>query len=122
MYTFLITIHILISIFLVLSILMQSSKGGALSGTFGGSSGGALFGGRGGATFLSRVTTGLTIAFFTISLFISLLSIPKGTTESIIKKEADRRVAPAADLPVPQGTMPQQAGVPQNNQQSQIPE
>jgi len=104
-YTFLIILHILISIFLVLSILMQSSKGGALSGTFGGGGGGSLFGSRGAATFLSKTSSILAIAFMVLSIFISLLSIPRGDEGSLIKQESDRRVAPAADLSAPAGSM-----------------
>jgi len=106
-YTFFIVLHVFTAIFLMLSILMQSSKGGGLSGTFGGGGSGSVFGGRGAATFLSKVTTGLAVAFMVISILISLISIPRGKPTSIIKREADRRVVPSANLPVPQGTMPE---------------
>jgi len=83
---------------------MQSSKGGGLSGTFGGGGSSALFGGREAATFLSKLTTGLAIAFFTISILIGVMSVPRGEATSIIKREADKRVVPSANLPVPAGT------------------
>ena len=107
MYTFFIILHVLVAIFLTLSILMQSSKGGGLSGTFGGGGAGSVFGGRGAATFFSKVTTGLAVTFMVISILISLISVPRGDTSSIIKREADRRVVPSANLPVPQGTLPE---------------
>ena len=104
MYTFLIIIHVLVSLLLTLTILMQSSKGGGLSGTFGGSGGSSLFGGREAATFLSKLTTGFAVAFFVISILIGIMSAPRGEATSIIKQEADKRVAPSANLPVPAGT------------------
>ncbi|MBU1635083.1 preprotein translocase subunit SecG [bacterium] len=104
MYTFLIIIHVLVSLLLTLTILMQSSKGGGLSGTFGGGGSSSLFGGREAATFLSKLTSGLAVAFFVISILIGLMSAPRGDATSIIKREADKRVAPSANLPVPAGT------------------
>jgi len=106
-YTFLIILHVFVSILLMLAILMQASKGGGLSGTFGASGGGALFGGRGAATFLSKVTTGLAIAFMAISVMIGLLSAPRGEPTSIIRQEANRRTSPSAELPVPAGSAEQ---------------
>ncbi len=103
MYTLLIILFVIVSILLVLSILFQSSKGGALSGTFG-AQGGSMLSNRGAATFLSKASTTLAAAFFIITILISLMSAPSGTqSESVIKNEADRRVSPAAGLPSPQG-------------------
>lgn len=108
MYTFLIVVHLLVSFLLVITILMQASKGGGLSGAFGGTgASSAIFGGRGAATFLSKVTTSLAVAFMVISVLISLLSAPRGKPESIIKREADRRSVPSANLPIPQGSIPE---------------
>ncbi|MBN2279963.1 MAG: preprotein translocase subunit SecG [Candidatus Marinimicrobia bacterium] len=103
MYALLIVVFIIISVLLVLSILFQSSKGDALSGTFGGQ-GGSILSNRGAATFLSKTSTILAAAFFIVTILISLLSAPSNPeTESVIRKEADKRVAPAAGLPAPQG-------------------
>jgi preprotein translocase subunit SecG len=103
LYTLLIILFIIVSVLLVLSILFQSSKGDALSGTFGAQSG-SILGNRGAATFLSKTSTTLAAAFFIITILISMISAPENTaSESVIKKEADRRVAPAAGLPAPQG-------------------
>ena len=104
MYTFFIVIHVLVAALLTLTILMQSSKGGGLSGTFGGGGGSALFGGRGAATLLSKMTTGLAVAFMVISILIGLMSAPRGEPTSIIKREANRRVVPSANLPAPEGS------------------
>ena len=69
-------IHVLVCIFLVVSILLQSSKGGGLAGMFGGGGGGmgSVFGGRGAASFLAKVTMWLGVAFAVTSITIALLS------------------------------------------------
>ncbi len=113
MYTFMIVLHVLVSILLMLVILMQASKGGGLSGTFGGTSS-TLFGGRGAATFLSKMTTGLAIAFMVISIVIGLMSAPRGTSTSIVRQEANKRTVPSAELPVPQGAMESNQAQPGN--------
>ncbi len=103
MYLFFIIIHLIICFFLILSILFQASKGGALSGTFGGGKSGSLFGNRGTATLLSKLSSYLAVAFFVVTILISLLSTPGGTaSESIIKREANRTTVPAAELPTPE--------------------
>ena len=60
----LLIIHILVCIVLVISILLQSSKGRGLSGAFGGMGGSSVLGGVGAATFLSKVTTYAGVFFF----------------------------------------------------------
>jgi len=103
MYTFGLVIYIIICIALTIVILLQSSKGGGLAGAFGGGGGmGAAFGGRGTATFLSRVTTGLAIAFLTIALFVSFLNRGAvGSGSSLVEQEQQKRSSlPGTGLPV----------------------
>jgi len=89
-YPILITVHVLICLGLILSILMQSAKGEGLAGAFGGTSlTGAVFGGRGAASFLSRATTVVAIAFMVSCLTLTFLSPARRTAqqESAIKKQ-----------------------------------
>jgi protein translocase SecG subunit len=53
MYMFALFIELIVSILLMVAILMQSSKGGGLAGSFGGSNIGAVFGVRRTSDFLS---------------------------------------------------------------------
>lgn len=104
----LILLHVMVSVGLILVVLLQSSKGGGLAGTFGGASMGAVFGGRGAAGFLTKLTTGLAIAFMVSCLLQSAIS-PKTSPErrSVLQEELHRKsqeTAPAAALsgtPVP---------------------
>ena len=108
----LIVLHVIICIALIISVLMQSAKGEGLAGAFGGSGvTGAVFGGRGAATFLSKATTGLAVAFFVSCLILSFLSPGSGgitSDSSGIQREAERRAAegtaPATSIP---GTTPE---------------
>ena len=101
MYGLLVILHVIVSIFLIVVILMQASKGGGLAGTFGGTST-AIFGGRGAGSFLSKVTVGLAATFMMLAILISLVNVPTDSGDSIVRKMAGEEVvSPAADLPVP---------------------
>ena len=92
MFGFLVGVEILVSILLIIAVLMQSSKGGGLAGTFGGAQIGTVFGVRRTADFLSKVTTILAILFLTLSLVINFL-LPSRTqsTESVIQRGATQQ-------------------------------
>jgi preprotein translocase subunit SecG len=110
----LLILHVLICIGLIIAVLMQSSKGEGLAGAFGGSGiTGAVFGGRGAATFLSKATTILAVAFFLSSIGLSFLtplatSKGGGRGKSAITEEAQKETRqgplPATSIP---GTTPQ---------------
>lgn len=108
MITVLTILHVFICLFLIISILLQSSKGGGLAGMFGGGGMGA-FGGRGTATFLSKVTMWLGIGFASTAILIGLLR--KGTTseqqsmvQQVMESEPERTSTPAAILPEAAGS------------------
>ncbi len=102
MYSLLVTIHIFISLFLVVTILMQSSKGGGLAGAFGGAGTSAVFGGRGAANFLQKLTTGLVISFMVVAVLIGFASRSADEGTSIIQEAAREAVTgPGATLPAP---------------------
>ena len=77
MFTLVLTLHLVVCVLLTIVVLMQSSRGAALSAAFGGSVG-QLFGGREAATFLGKATTWLAIGFFVTSLALAFLSASRG--------------------------------------------
>jgi preprotein translocase subunit SecG len=77
MIAILLILHILVALFLVIAILLQSGQAGGLSGAFGGGGSQTLFGGRGAATFLSKATTYLGAAFLLISLLLAFAQAHK---------------------------------------------
>ena len=51
------TIHVIVSVFLIIVVLLQSGKAADLAGAFGGMGSQTVFGPRGSATVLTRATT-----------------------------------------------------------------
>ena len=102
MYGILVTIHIFVSLTLMITILMQSSKCGGLAGAFGGAGTSAVFGGRGAASFLQKLTVGLVAAFMVIAIMISFTSNPDKGNISLIQEAArDQTTGQGATLPAP---------------------
>src|SRR3990172_7162927 len=84
MYTASIILHIFVSIFLVIVVLLQAGKGASVGASFGGSSSQTLFGSAGPATFLGKITAGCAIIFMITSLYLTYMSGVR-TTSSIMK-------------------------------------
>ena len=61
-------LFVLVSISMVVLILMQRGSGAAAGSGFGGGASATVFGARGSASFLSKATKWLAIAFFVITL------------------------------------------------------
>ncbi|MBI4848760.1 MAG: preprotein translocase subunit SecG [Nitrospirae bacterium] len=83
MFTFVVIIHLIVCLFLIFIILIQSSKGAEMGAAFGGSSQ-TLFGSRGAATFLSKMTTVAAIVFMLTSLSLAILSVRRGSVVSSV--------------------------------------
>ncbi len=104
MHALLVLLHVVISLGLILVVLLQSSKGGGLAGALGGGGGmGAVFGGRGAGDFLTKLTTGLAIAFMVSCLLHSAIS-PTTSPEarSALQEELKKKsleTGPASVLP-----------------------
>ena len=95
------TIHIFICFGLIISVLMQSAKGEGLAGAFGGGGiSGAVFGGRGAASFLSRATTTLAIAFMISCILLTFSGGGTGVTSSRISKDAEKALQDAQVTPM----------------------
>jgi preprotein translocase subunit SecG len=93
----LLIIHILICVILIVSILLQASKGGGLAGAFGGTgTSGAIFGSTGAATFLSKLTTYLAVAFFLTCLGLYYLA----STDTLPETASERSMEQGVPLPL----------------------
>ncbi len=110
MFTLLIAVEVLISILLVLVILMQSSKGGGLAGTFGGGSVGVVFGVRRTADFLTLATQYLAGAFLVLALVINIFFLPRATEtgESVLQGTGQQQQQRATTPQLPPPTQPQE--------------
>ena len=118
-YALLIFFHVLVSFGLIVSVLMQSSKGGGLAGTFGGSGiTGGVFGGRGAAPFLAKATTVCAILFMLTSLSLNYVS-PGEESESVLERtlmESDIGSEPAVTSEMP--IVPEESSDEQNTDNS----
>ncbi len=101
MYTVLIFLFVVVCFLLTFVILIQSSKGGGLAGTFGGDTMGTLFGsGRGASPFLTKVTAILATAFLLIALVMGLITRGGHSQQSLVQQERERlNSSPARTLP-----------------------
>jgi len=94
-YTLLTLLHVLVCLFLIVVVLLQSGKAADLAGAFGGMGSQTAFGPRGSATLLSKATTASAILFMVTSLSLSILATRRagaGAGASIL----DKHPAPAA--------------------------
>src|ERR1700691_5951179 len=90
------TIHVIVCLFLVIVVLLQSGKAADLAGAFGGMGSQTVFGPRGSATVLSKATTISAIVFMLTSLGLSILTTRNGGGTSTI---LDKKSAPAKQVP-----------------------
>ncbi len=91
MYTAVVILHLIVCLFLIFIILIQSSKGAEMGAAFGGSSQ-TLFGSRGAATFLNKLTTAAAILFMLTSLSLAIITVKRGSImSSIPAKESPAR-------------------------------
>jgi preprotein translocase subunit SecG len=114
MTTFLIIIHIIVCMFLIAVVLLQSGKGAEMGAAFGGSSQ-TLFGSRGAATFLSKLTTISAVAFMLTSFALAIVTTKGGSVVKKVPVSEERTTIPAQPGPVQGG------GVQPAHQDSQLP-
>ena len=72
-------IHVIVCLFLVIVVLLQSGKAADLAGAFGGMGSQTVFGPRGSATVLSKATTVAAALFMVTSLGLSVLATRGGS-------------------------------------------
>ena len=74
MYYLVLFLHIVVCIFLIIVILLQSGKAADLAGAFGGMGSQTAFGPRGSATLLSKATTISAVLFMITSMSLSIMA------------------------------------------------
>ncbi len=107
-------IHVIVCLFLIGVVLLQSGKAADLAGAFGGLGSQTVFGPRGSATVLTRATTISAILFMVTSLSLSMLATGEsgGSGGSILDKisapvqQTGETPAPAAPAPGPTPAAP----------------
>jgi preprotein translocase subunit SecG len=106
MYIFVLLIHIVVCLFLIIVILLQSGKAADLAGAFGGMGSQTAFGPRGSATLLSRVTTASAAIFMVTSLTLSILATRNAGLATTVLEDQPVKSIPAKQMPVPVNPQP----------------
>ncbi len=89
MTTILVTIHILVSLFLVIIVLLQQGKGASAGATLGGGGSQTMFGSEGPMPLMNKITTGAAIVFMVTSITLAYLSAHK--SGSSVMEDAEPR-------------------------------
>ncbi len=74
MFTAIIVVHVLVSIVLIITVLLQSGKGASIGASFGGAGSQTLFGSAGPANFLTKITIAAAVIFMATSMYMTLYS------------------------------------------------
>ncbi len=112
--TFLLIVHVLVCIFLICIVLLQSGKGAEMGAAFGGSSQ-TLFGSRGAATFLNKLTTVAAILFMVTSLLLTMATTKGSSVIQNVPTEQGKALPQLPQQPIQQPTPQQQPAPPRPN-------
>jgi len=125
MYILLWIIHVIVCLFLIIVVLLQSGKAADLAGAFGGMGSQTAFGPRGSATLLSKATTISAILFMVTSLSLSILATRNAGLGTSVLETPSKSSAPAKTVPAPAPVQPapapqgQSSPAPQQNPPAQ---
>ena len=102
MYILLLILHVIVCLFLIIVVLLQSGKAADLAGAFGGMGSQTAFGPRGSATLLSKATTISAVLFMITSLSLSILATRSaGLGTSVLETSPRTSVPKKAPAPMP---------------------
>ncbi len=93
MMTFLVVIHLIVSLLLIAAVLLQSGKGSSMANVFGGGGMETVFGAETPA-IMNRITTVLAIVFMINCILLTTLSF-KYKSGTVIQRELQKHSAPA---------------------------
>ena len=103
LYYLTIIVHVVVCLFLIVVVLLQSGKGSDIAAAFSGQGSQTAFGPRGAATALSRATTWSAIIFMVTSLSLGVMSLRQGPKSLFSGEKAPAVVVPPqpASTPAP---------------------
>jgi len=80
MFTFVVIIHVIVSLIIIGLVLLQAGKGADIGSAFGGSGSQAVFGSMGTPTVLGKITTAVAVIFMVRSFSLAVLAHKKAST------------------------------------------
>jgi preprotein translocase subunit SecG len=118
-------IHVIVCLFLIVVVLLQSGKAADLAGAFGGMGSQTAFGPRGSATLLSKATTLAAAIFMITSLTLAILATRGAASSGSVleRQKAQSKSAPAktGTPAVPSAPRSLPATIPQPVQRQPVP-
>src|SRR5207253_10611227 len=115
-------VHVIVCLFLIIVVLLQSGKAADLAGAFGGQGSQTAFGPRGSATLLSKATTLSAVLFMVTSLSLSIMASKNAGLGTSVLESSPRPGAPAKSAPVQSAPLPVPVQTaPAKNQQPSTP-
>ena len=103
MYGILLTIHILVSVLLIIAVLLQSGNGADIGAVFGGAGSQALFGSAGPADFLNKATRVMVVVFMLTSLTLGYFTFERPTQSIMDNQTTTVPASPGQAAPQPGG-------------------
>jgi preprotein translocase subunit SecG len=99
----LIFVHVVVCLFLIIVVLLQSGKAADLAGAFGGMGSQTAFGPRGSATLLSKATTISAIVFMLTSIALSIVATrgSGSSTGPVLERHGPKTTTTAPATPKP---------------------
>ena len=104
MITLITIVHIVVCLFLIVVVLLQSGKSGDIAAAFGGMGSQTAFGPRGAATALSKATTWSAVIFMVTSITLSIVVVRRsGQSTSVLSnvKSDNTKTQPATPAQQP---------------------
>jgi preprotein translocase subunit SecG len=99
-------VHIIVCVFLIIVVLLQSGKSGDIAAAFGGMGSQTAFGPRGAATALSKATTWSAVIFMVTSITLSIVVARRPAAKSVLSGigSTPAQTKPAQPAQTPQPT------------------
>ena len=95
-------LHVIVSLFLIGVVLLQSGKGAEMGASFGSSGSQSVFGAGGGTSFLSKLTTSAAVIFMLTSLTLAYISGQPSSSSMMSGKGKSAPVQAPAPISAPQ--------------------
>jgi preprotein translocase subunit SecG len=89
-------VHIIVCLFLIIVVLLQSGKSADIAAAFGGMGSQTAFGPRGAATVLSKATTWAAVIFMLTSITLSIFASKRTGSSSVL---GNMKTQPAQSQP-----------------------
>jgi preprotein translocase subunit SecG len=96
-------VHIIVCLFLIIVVLLQSGKAADLAGAFGGMGSQTAFGPRGAATILSKATTIAAALFMVTSLSLSIFATRQSGSSTTVLETHAPKPEPKKEAPAQKG-------------------